>query len=449
MTDAAVAAVAIAGPRALDVYSHGRLVGHLESYNDLWRFAYAPEWREWSGAFDLSPHIRREQLQVADGATLRPVQWFFDNLLPEDRVRTAIAASARIAQADAFALLEYLGAESAGALTLVPGAGAVPPTMGWQPLPDVELSRRIQNLPNTPIATTGPKRMSLAGAQHKLLVGWDGVALSEPLGNTPSTHILKPAHLSPDYPHSVINEYAMMCLARRVGLEVPPVWRHCCPQPVYIVERFDRGPAPSDPATMERSHVIDVCQLLNAAPTFKYQQATLDSLAKAVSFSRNRISTRQGLFRWLLFNVLIGNHDNHLKNISLLVSPEGARLAPTYDLLSTAVYHTPLYPLHTTSPWPEVELAIPLPGQSRFSAVTRQGMVAAGVALGLSASMCEREITSMADRIVADMDGVMAGIILQNQSLPPASNVVHGGELQLVRAIRFVVIAEMVRRLSP
>lgn len=77
------------------------------------------------------------------------------------------------------------------------------------------------------------------------------------------------------------------------------------------------------------------------------------------------------------------------------------------------------------------------------------GVAWRGVALGLSAGMCEREIASMAERIEADMDGVIADIILQNQSLPPASNVFHRGELQLLRTIRLVVIAEMVRRLSP
>jgi serine/threonine-protein kinase HipA len=195
-------------------------------------------------------------------------------------------------------------------------------------------------------------------------------------------------------------------------------------------------------------HVIDVCQLLNASPSFKYQQATLESLAKVVAFSRNKIATRQGLFRWLLFNVLIGNHDNHLKNISLLVSHQGIQLAPTYDLLSTAVYHSKLYPLHAASPWPEVDLAIALPGQARFSAVSRQGMLDAGRTLGLSVVMCEREIDTMAGQITRQMDAVIADVGASNQSLPLASAVYHAGELQLLRAIQYVVIAEMVARLN-
>jgi serine/threonine-protein kinase HipA len=39
-----------------------------------------------------------------------------------------------------------------------------------------------------------------------------------------------------------------------------------------------------------------------------------------------------------LFHFLIGNADAHAKNISLLYVRDGVRLAPLYDVVSTAVY---------------------------------------------------------------------------------------------------------------
>ena len=39
-------------------------------------------------------------------------------------------------------------------------------------------------------------------------------------------------------------------------------------------------------------------------------------------------------------NALIGNHDAHAKNFSLLYSGKAPVLAPSYDMLSTAVYPT-------------------------------------------------------------------------------------------------------------
>ena len=45
------------------------------------------------------------------------------------------------------------------------------------------------------------------------------------------------------------------------------------------------------------------------------------------------------LISWVIFNFLIGNADAHAKNLSLLITREGVKLAPFYDLLSTTIYH--------------------------------------------------------------------------------------------------------------
>ena len=44
------------------------------------------------------------------------------------------------------------------------------------------------------------------------------------------------------------------------------------------------------------------------------------------------------LLDWSLFNFIIGNADAHGKNLSFLYSDGSIRLAPFYDLISTAVY---------------------------------------------------------------------------------------------------------------
>jgi len=153
------------------------------------------------------------------------------------------------------------------------------------------------------------------------------------MGSEPSTHILKPNHLGDDYPASVINEYFVMSLARSLGLPVPPVFRRYTPEPVYIVERFDR--LVDSTGRTQRRHIIDACQLLNKSRAFKYKTATLQALAQIVGYCRNRVLTRLSLYRWLVFNLLLANTDNHLKNLSFMVSAAGIELAPAYDLLST------------------------------------------------------------------------------------------------------------------
>src|SRR5581483_2095554 len=204
--------------RKLIAYLNGRAVGTLAEGSDLWTFEYEREWAGLPDSFDLSPALPRSRILHADGGSDRPVQWYFDNLLPEGPMREAVSKEAHIHEDDAFALLEYLGAESAGSLVLLPPGQDANEPGGLKPLPDDELARRIRNMPRVSLSSGAPKRMSLAGAQNKLLVVYRDGALFEPLGSEPSTHILKPNHLRDDYTASVINEYFVMSLARSLGL---------------------------------------------------------------------------------------------------------------------------------------------------------------------------------------------------------------------------------------
>ncbi|EQD35331.1 HipA, partial [mine drainage metagenome] len=226
--------------RALDGYPNDRRIGPLHEGHDLWSFQYDPAWAAAPDSFDLSPALPRATLLHQDGGTERPVQWYFDNLLPEEQMREALSKEARIDGDDACALLEYLGAESAGSLALLPPDKDVNEPGGLKPRSDEEIARRIRNLPRATLGSGAPKRMSLPGAQNKLLVVYRDGALFEPIGSEPSTHILKPNHVSHDHPASVVNEFLVMGLARDVGLSVPPVFRRCTPEPIYLIERFDR-----------------------------------------------------------------------------------------------------------------------------------------------------------------------------------------------------------------
>ena len=199
--------------RTLNAYLHDQRVGTLSEGNDLWRFEYDPAWVKAPGSFDLTPSLGRATQLHQDGATQRPVQWYFDNLLPEEALREALIKDAGLKGDDAFALLQYLGAESAGSLVLLPPSSDAKPRGQLKPLLDDALSQRIRNLPRQSLSSGAPKQMSVAGAQHKLLVVLRSGKLYDPVGSEPSTHILKPDHLSDDYPASVINEYAMLRLA--------------------------------------------------------------------------------------------------------------------------------------------------------------------------------------------------------------------------------------------
>ncbi len=421
-------------------------VGTLEEVAGLWSFKYASAWLNNPLGFALSPHLPKTAESLLDGASQRPVQWYFDNLLPEEGQRVLLAGDAKLDTADAFGLLACYGAESAGSVTLLLPDAAPQVAEPLRPLPDDALEARIRQLPKAPLTHAAIKRMSLAGAQHKLAVVLQEGALFEPAGATPSTHILKPDHPDEDYPHSVINEWFVMRLAKRLDLNVPDVHRRYVPSPVYLVDRFDRI---LDAHGWQRRHVIDACQLLGLDRSFKYSQGSMGNLAALATACRAPAVARSRLFGWLVFNVLVGNSDAHLKNLSFLVSHEGVQLAPFYDLLSVATYETPAY---DKKGWPaQTPLAWPILGVSHFSGINRNLLLDAGASLNLAKGTAERLLENLRSRAVQEAEALYAEVESKNAQIAharPELSATMAGESRCLRTILHTVIKEMTQRIA-
>lgn len=418
-------------PRRLDVWLDARKVGELREQGNLWTFAYEREWQ--ASGFDLSPALRRADGEIVDGASLRPVQWFFDNLLPEEGARRLLAREASLDPADAFGLLQHYGPESAGALTLLAPGQALPDAR-LDPLPDEVLSARIRALPRQALSEGAPKRMSLAGAQHKLAVVLHQDRLWEPVGRAASTHILKPDHERVDeYPHSAANEWFCMRLAAACGLPVPAVEFRHVPEPLYLVRRFDRE---GEGLAARRLYALDACQVLSLDAVFKYREATAERLVELVSLCRRPAATRLALLRWQIYNLLIGNGDAHLKNLSFLPAPgtEGMELAPHYDLLSTAVYRAP--------DWSRAELVIPMGTAGTFGQVRRADVVAFGAALGVPERTTLRQLEQVAGSMRGHARALVEAYEAGEYGTPWA------GEARLLRQIAWGVVEEALRQLG-
>ena len=432
--------------RKLIAYINDDPIGELSEESGLWSFRYTSAWLSNPHRYALSPNLPLEQGGLLDGGTNRPVQWYFDNLLPEEGQRVLLASQARTDISDAFALLAFYGAESAGSVTLLDETQTPSNERSLAALTDEALSMRIHRMPKVPLTQGAVKRMSLAGAQHKLAVVYQDGALFEPDGATPSTHILKPNHPSDDYPHSVINEWFVMRLAKRVGLVVPEVHRKYVPEPVYIIDRFDRNQAIDQ---WQRLHVIDACQLLGLDKSFKYSQGDMGTLSKAANSCRSTAIARTRLFSWLVFNVLVGNSDAHLKNLSFLVSSQGVELAPHYDMLSIGCYDSIAF---DQSVWPnQTSLAWPIEGVSKFAEITRQTLIDAASVLKISKPTAHRLLDQICSRIVEQTDALYAEVAAENQAILKTRSeltATFAGELRCLRAINHNVIREMVKKIS-
>jgi serine/threonine-protein kinase HipA len=190
----------------------------------------------------------------------------------------------------------------------------------------------------------GKRRMSLPGVQNKLGVYMDARgALWLPKDGAPTSHILKVG--DDRHPGMVANEYFCMSLAKAIGLTVPDVQYLELPEPILLVQRYDRQWT-ADGGLM-RTHQIDGCQALNLPPEQKYEEphyaiappgATFAQLFKLCSLCSVPASAQVQMLQWLLFNTLIGNSDAHAKNLSFLVDAQGMRVAPLYDLVCGSVY---------------------------------------------------------------------------------------------------------------
>lgn len=432
--------------RALQASINQVAVGTLQEVDGLWSFQYVADWLNSAGSFALSPHLPLTAEPLLDGASKRPVQWYFDNLLPEEGQRVLLARDAKLDAADAFGLLAWYGAESAGSVTLLPPDAEAQTVGPMRSLSGDALEARIRQLPKAPLTHAAIKRMSLAGAQHKLAVVLQDGELFEPAGATPSTHILKPDHPDEDYAHSVINEWFVMRLAKRLGLDVPDVYRRYVPSPVYLVDRFDRH---QHGRSWQRRHVIDACQLLGLDRSFKYSQGSMQSLAALANACRSPAVARSRLFGWLVFNVLVGNSDAHLKNLSFMVSDEGVQLAPFYDLLSIATYDSPAF---DKQGWPaQTQLAWPILGVRHFSNINRSVLLQAGAALNLAKGTADRLLESLRSRAVALAQELCAEVEAENAEivrLRPELAATMAGEIRCVRAIVHTVLKEMAQQIA-
>jgi serine/threonine-protein kinase HipA len=417
---------------------NGIEVGRLRDRANLWSFEYAPHWIASRDGFDLAPSLPRKQGNIVDGANLRPVQWFFDNLLPEEQAREVLAKEARVMSGDAFGLLAYYGKESAGAVTLLSSGEAASAQSGYRALTHAALHERILKLPKQSLAAEAPKRMSNAGAQHKLAICIRDGALFEPLGSTPSTHLLKPDHVDTEtWPSSVVNEYVVMRLAGRLGLNVPRVQIRYVPEPIYIIERFDRQIQGDE---TRRLHIVDACQALGLDRTFKYQQTTVENLIRCIELCENRARSRQSVLEWVLFNVLTGNGDAHLKNLSFWVRPVGIELAPFYDLLSTESYRA----APDNDPrWPHTYMSIQIGEARTFAEVRRKHFHTFADQLGVN----PRAASRLVDQFTQTIGPAMNELIHEFETLDVPQPAVRAGQLRVLNNIQHIVIREMVERL--
>jgi serine/threonine-protein kinase HipA len=344
----------------LEVFLGERRIGILARAPDGdFSFTYDATWMADPERFALSPYLPLPG--EADPARLPRtspehsvvVRDFFQNLLPEGKSLDAAAAVAKVSKGSLVGLLASLGAECMGALRILP-TGVQAPATSLRAVPHEELSQRIRERSTMPFSVwDGKVRLSIPGHQDKVALFVRGEEWFLVEGTLASTHILKPEPVEEIVAGLASNEFFCMRLAAACGLEVATVQLRHLPEPVLMVERFDRrtvaGNGNTGGETVDRLHVMDGCQALGLPVDAKYERlygngrdvkhirdgASLPHFFALQQLSAQPLAQRQKLLRWVIFQVLIGNTDAHAKNLSFFAGISGVSLAPAYDLVST------------------------------------------------------------------------------------------------------------------
>ncbi len=134
-------------------------------------------------------------------------------------------------------------------------------------------------------------------------------------------------------------EYATLELAARCGLEVPERrLRIVGGQPVLLVARFDRL---LRDGIRGRAHYLSGLTMLGLHER-DYGHGSYAAIAQWLR--RHGASPREDcreLFRRMVFNILIGNTDDHLRNHAVIDFGDGFRLSPVFDLVPSPSAGTP------------------------------------------------------------------------------------------------------------
>jgi len=306
-------------------------------------FVYDDRWQSMDAAYPLSLSM---PLVVAEHEHARIEPWLWGLLPDHEAILARWGQRFHVSPRNAFALLAAVGEDCPGAIQLVRPdrvdhiLQADDQQIEW--LTEADIAERLHILRQDRAAwriARDAGQFSLAGAQPKTALLFDGQRWGVPSGPTPTTHILKPPMDGLD--GHAENEHLCLALARALGL--PAARSEVCrfeDESAIVVERYDRTRLLG---SIRRLHQEDMCQVLGLPPTKKYQNdggPGCAQLSEAIwTHSGEPGDDVRTFARAIMLNWIIGGTDAHAKNFSMLIGPQGrGRLAPLYDVASMLPY---------------------------------------------------------------------------------------------------------------
>lgn len=332
-----------------EIYGALKRVGAVETLSGSGeRFTYDDEWIE-SGMPGLSLSLPVSERSFS-ARRMRP---YFEGLLPEGDARANVRQQLGVRSSSYLKLLEAIGGECIGAISVSSKEEGGSCAASYVPLSNDDLLKLASGKERFAEGMAASSRLSLAGAQSKTgLYHFNGNKGEwfKPIGSAASTHIVKPR--SNRFESLSENELFCLRLAKSCGMNVPDAFLRSVEgseHPLFFVARYDRFVSEEAGAVCGmpvpwRLHQEDFCQALGVLPSQKYEKPGQRYAARMADMLRTQsadaVADLNALWDRIAFNYFVGNCDAHLKNYSLLrnINWLESRLAPVYDIVSTAVY---------------------------------------------------------------------------------------------------------------
>lgn len=305
-------------------------------------FAYSPNWLNHRSSHALSLSLPLREQPYGDLL----VRSFFSNLLQENHLLGDVMQREGLNRDDIVGLLEHLGADCSGAVSVTPIGQAAPKRPGnlaedYDAIDDkvfAELVQRLATGKSLPEEIRDPSPIAGVRAKISLTILPNSQFAIPKLGTgAPTTHILKLP--DPKHPSEARDEEFVTILAAKCGLPVGKVAASTVNgHDVLIIERFDRR---IEGDYVYRLHQEDFAQASGLSVLLKYERDGTENrrfdaatIGKILAETSQPAISRELFLRMTLFNLLIGNNDNHAKNNALLYGAGGSiSLAPFYDLV--------------------------------------------------------------------------------------------------------------------
>ena len=225
--------------KKLYVFYEQENIGVLKQDDDLiYSFQYDDSWLRSSQRFSLSGGLPLKSELFGNKATFA----FFENLLPEGDVKEDLKRATGVE--GTFDFLAKYGQDCAGAISLSKEKNYPVQT---DPLKrrEIKLGKIYQAIDekqsvSSVIAEEEPGYLSLAGAQDKFAVIWEGKKFFLPISGGPTSHIVKVPIWRLGVKDSVYNEYFCMTLAKEIGFTIPNCYIYEGEFPLFIIDRYDR-----------------------------------------------------------------------------------------------------------------------------------------------------------------------------------------------------------------